>query len=355
MVLVIGSYNKITDPAIHLYRWDVAESRFIAAAQIAGIENPSYLHIDQDQGLIYAVTEKTKDSAAELHIYHADDAGKNARLVSCTPFQGMGSCYISCNSTHAFVTNYGDGTLTVIKLPKDNQPGVVVQHFEFSGRGPNHERQDQPHLHAALLSGNQRYLYCSDLGSDRLYHFSYQSGAGDPLQPGEPPYIELPPGSGPRHMALSPDASRLYLITELSGEIFVFDPAGFSSGWLQRISLLQEGYSGKAEAADLQINASGSRLYASNRGDANEILVYSIDPLNGHLEFIQRTGAAGLSPRSLLICEEQSLLLAANEQSDNISVFRINGDGTLEFTRAHLQIPCPTCLKIFSRNQNGHH
>jgi 6-phosphogluconolactonase len=347
MMLVVGSYSKITDPGIHLYQLESPGNRFIPVSGIPGIENPSYLNTDPDQRLIYAITEKKKDAAAELHIYHLEHNKTHAELISCIPFQGSGSCFISIDSTrtHAFITNYGDGTLTVVKLPKADLPAKVVQLLEFSGSGPNKQRQDQPHLHAALLSPNERFLYCSDLGSDRLYQFTYHPDADTPLQASELNYVELPPGSGPRHLAISPDGSRLYLITELSGDIFVFDTNDFYNGWLQQISLLQDGYTGKIEAADIHMHPGGSYLYASNRGDANEIIVFQIQPVSGSLNFVQRIGAAGLSPRNLLICEHQGLLLVANEQSDNISIFNLNSDGTLEFTKEHLQVPCLTCLK----------
>jgi 6-phosphogluconolactonase len=347
MELVIGTYSKTTDPGIHLYQWDATGAAFVGSTSITGIENPSYLDIDNASGLIYAVTEKKDNVVAELHIYQVEAGGTKATLLTCIPFPGAGSCYISSNSTkrHAFITNYGDGTLTIIKLPRGDHSGGVVQHLKFDGSGPNKERQDRPHLHAALLSEDERYLYCSDLGSDRLYQFNYNPEANQPLRPSEPAYLELPPGSGPRHFTFSRDGRWLYLITELSGEIFVINANNFTAGWQQKVSLLQDGYCGKIEAADIQVHPNGNYLYASNRGDANEIIVFSIQPENGQLTFLQRIGAAGLSPRCLLICEEQGLLLAANEQSDNVSIFKLQIGGTLEFTREHLEVPCPTCLK----------
>ncbi|HEX8608968.1 MAG TPA: lactonase family protein [Pedobacter sp.] len=353
MELVIGTYSKVTEPGIHLYQWDATGSAFVGTTSITGIENPSYLDIDNALGLIYAITEKKDNVVAELHIYQVEAGGGQPTRLSCIPFPGAGSCFISSNSLkkHAFVTNYGDGTLTVIKLPQKNHAGGIVQHLQFNGSGPNEKRQDRPHLHAALLSGDERYLYCSDLGSDRFYRFTYQPEAALPLQPDEPPYLKLPPGSGPRHFAFSPDGRWLYLITELSGEVFVFDADGFAAGWQQRVSLVQDGYFGKIEAADIQVHPNGRYLYASNRGDANEIVVFSIEPENGRLTFLQRIGAAGLSPRCLLICEEQGLLLAANEQSDNVSIFKLHSDGTLEFTREHLEVSCPTCLKSIRENR----
>lgn len=352
MILVVGSYGKSTDRAIQLYRWEEAEQAFRQLDGITGIENPSYLDIDNERGLIYAITEKKEDGDAELHLYNFDDKEGTAELVACIPYQGSGSCYISCDSTrtHAFIANYGDGTLTVIKLPHEAVPGLVVQQIKFKGNGPVQERQDKSHIHAAVISKDERYLYVSDLGSDRLYQYAYHPGANFPLHPAAPNFLRLPPGSGPRHMAISPDGRRLYLLTELSGELFVINTQEFGYGPLQKVSMVAYGYTGKIEAADIQIDSLGAYLYASIRGDANEIVSYAIHPVSGRLKFIQRIGAAGVSPRSLLICEQQGLLLAANEQSNNISFFKLMGLGKLELMGKSLQVTAPACLKASTIN-----
>lgn len=319
---------------------------------IVGIVNPSYLSIDDARGLIYAITEKKEDDAAELHIYQVSDKGRQAVLQSRITYVGAGSCYISTDSrrTHAFITNYGDGTLTVIKLPEENVPGEVVQHLKFSGNGPDKERQSNSHTHAAILSKDERYLYCSDLGTDCLYRFAYDPGAKLPLHKADVPYLELPAGSGPRHLATSPDGRWLYVITELSGEIYVFDANEIKNGWLQKVSLRKDGFTGKIEAADLQINNSGGRLYACSRGEANEIMVFSVQVMSGQLKLLQRISAGGVSPRNLLLCEQENLLLAANEQSDNVSIFKIQRDGTLKDDGEQLHIPSPTCIKAMTNS-----
>jgi len=348
MLLITGSYSKISEPGIQFYRWN-GDTNFRQTGSLSGIDNPSYIAVDDSRQLLYAITEKKKDAAAELHIYQLLNTD-GPKLVSCLSYEGAGSCFISCDTsgTHAFITNYGDGTLTVIGLPQANRPGSVVQTLRFSGSGPDKERQEQSHLHAAVLSPDGQHLYCSDLGADRLYHFLYQVEASLPLLAAEKPYVELPPGSGPRHIAISSNGKRIYLITELSGEIFVFDAQNLKDRWLQKVSLVQNGYAGKIEAADIQLHPNGGFLYATNRGDANEILVFQVDPINGQLEFLQRIGAAGLSPRGITICEQQGLLLAANEQSDNISIFKLLDNGLLEYTREHLQVSCPTCVKTMN-------
>ena len=351
MLLVIGSYSKADAPGIHIYQLDDLAQSFSLLDTIKGVENPSYLTLGNGTDLIYAVTENKSDSASGLHIFEASK-GAASHMVSI-PFTGGGSCYVSTDpgERHAFVANYGEGTLTVLRLPARGLPGGLAQELTFKGHGLDPERQDNPHIHAALLSPDGKRLLCADLGTDRLYSYNYDGDARIPLEATDPPVILLPPGSGPRQLAFSPDGRSLYVITELSAELFVFAADDLGGGWLQRLPLTQDGYSGKLEGGDIQIDASGRFLYASNRGNANEIIVFEIDPVSGLLDFRQRIGAAGLSPRNILINRQLSLLLVANEQSDNVSIFRINADGTLEFSRDYLQVPSPTCLKMYYESE----
>ncbi|AOM78866.1 lactonase family protein [Pedobacter steynii] len=355
MQLIVGSYREATNRGIHLYDWCGSDQTFKPTGGISGIENPSYIWIAPQAPLLYAISEDKEGSAGKISIYELQLNDGEATLLSSIPFEAAGSCFISTDDAgrHAFIANYESGSLTVVQLPADGITGGVVQQFKFIGNGPDPKRQEQPHLHAALLSRDERFLYCSDLGTDHLYRFLYQPEDPLPLQANLHSYIKLPSGCGPRHLTFSPDGRWLYLITELSAELFVFDMAEPDNNWLQQIAINPSGYSGKIEGGDVQVDVTGRFLYASNRGDANEIVVFKIKPLTGKLQFRQRISTAGLSPRSILICEQCGLLLAANEQSDNVVIFKIQHNGSLELTPNQLHIPAPTCVKTVNNRINS--
>jgi 6-phosphogluconolactonase len=180
--------------------------------------------------------------------------------------------------------------------------------------------------------------------------FSYNAGNDPPLRACDPPYINLPAGSGPRHLTFDKRGRWLYLLTELSGEIFMF-PTKDPSRWLEKQSIIAEGYSGKIEAADIQIHPTRNYLYASNRAEANEIVIFKMDARNGSLTFLQRTSAEGSGPRSLLISPDGRFLLAANEQSNTITVFQISASGRLQYTGSQIKVNKPTCLKWLKSNK----
>jgi 6-phosphogluconolactonase len=349
MVLVIGSYSNSINPGIYLYQFKKDKGDFELLSEINGIENPSYLAISEIKALIYAISEDKEGDKGRLHIYQLKPSCTEAVLVDIVNFKAAGSCHIctDLNQTHAFIANYGEGSLTVIKLPDSRNSGSVVQQIRFDGNGPNFERQESSHIHATILSNDGCHLYCSDLGADRIYRFLYNPHSELPLQVVQPIFIDLPAGSGPRHFASSVNGRWLYLITELSGEIFVFDTYKPTEKWVHILKLTENGYQGEPEAADIQVHPNGKTLYVSLRGEINKILVFTVDSLDGNLSLLQRIAAYGQSPRCLLVCEQLGLLLAANEKGNSVSMFNILADGTLELVGKKINLPSPTCLKMF--------
>ena len=62
---------------------------------------------------------------------------------------------------------------------------------------------------------------------------------------------------------------------------------------LQIITMLSEDFKGEIRAADIHISPDGKFLYGSNRGDANEIVIYSINTQSGKLKLVGRQPKSG--------------------------------------------------------------
>ena len=112
-------------------------------------------------------------------------------------------------------------------------------------------------------------LYAADLGSNRIWCDRYDVGTGS-IAPAEQPYLELPPGSGPRHLALHPDGKWLYCLNELSNSLAFFQ-RDYRTGKLSYhggVDTLPEGFGDDSFAGDLVVTPNGRFLFASNRGHA---------------------------------------------------------------------------------------
>ena len=75
--------------------------------------------------------------------------------------------------------------------------------------------------------------------------------------------------------------------------------------------------------------------------------MFAIDSLTGTLTHVETDPSGGKTPRNFAIDPTGSWLLAANQDSDNIVVFRIDQKtGHLTPTGDVFQVPSPACLKF---------
>jgi 6-phosphogluconolactonase len=145
------------------------------------------------------------------------------------------------------------------------------------------------------------------------------------------------------------DGRFLYLINEMQSTVgtYSYDPPTGKLRELQTISTLPRGFSGAKEAAEIEIHPSGKFLFTSNRGDDNSIAVFAISPNQGTLTLVETVSTRGRTPRHFTLDPTGSWLLAANQDSDEIVVFRVNPNtGHLTPNGQLLHIPSPACIKF---------
>lgn len=137
-------------------------------------------------------------------------------------------------------------------------------------------------------------------------------------------------------------------MNEMSGTVdaFSFTAATGALKRFQRITSHPSDYKGEIGSADIHISPNGKFLYASNRGNANSIAIYSIDA-NGKLSIRGFQPVLGQTPRNFIIDPTGHFLLVANQNSDNVVVFSVNQQtGLLKSTGRQIKIPNPVCLKM---------
>ncbi|KQR71187.1 lactonase family protein [Pedobacter sp. Leaf176] len=352
--LFIGNYASAEDDSIFRYSFDGSNGQLKLLSSVGGIENPSYLIADHRHKLLFAISEKKEGTQSKMASFIVANE-QQPIMLSEVSFEGAGACHISIH-THANMTissNYGGGSLAVLPFDSQGKLAQPVQLFRFDGSGPNQERQEQAHIHSSLFSPDHKMLFVADLGSDRIYTYHYNQYGVQPLSPTAPSYIDLPGGVGPRQMVFHPSGAWFYVLCELSGDVFVFYSKKFDK-WLYRYTIAtgDELKSG-AEAGGITIDQRGNYLYTSNRGEANVIVVFSINKESGILKEIQRIPAGGEGPRHLAIDPSGSYLFSANEKGNNITSFHIEREnGRLTYAGVAAEIGAPTCLQFLEMAPN---
>jgi 6-phosphogluconolactonase len=349
--LLIGTYTSSgTNDGIYVYDFNSQTGDVNLKSKVSGEENPTYLAVSNDGKHVYAVNE-VKNGGISSFLFNPT-SGK-LTFLNRVGSGGAGPCYVSVDdkNKYVFAGNYGSGSLSAIPLKEDGSLGTDPQFIQNEGSSTDKSRQQGPHVHCTVLSPDNHFLLTSDLGTDKVSIYQFDaSRVSQPLSPAEPAFVSVKAGTGPRHITFHPNSKYAYLIQEMGAMITVFD---YKSGQLvekQTITMLAPDFNGKVGAADIHISPDGKFLYGSNRGNANELVIYSINK-KGLLSYVGRQPAQGKVPRNFAIDPSGNFLLVANQDSNEIIIFkRDKKTGLLTPTGGRIQISKPVCLKFVDVN-----
>lgn len=264
-----------------------------------GVADVSSFAWSPDGQFLYATNENTQGSITAI-----DVRGEPA-VLGRTPSGGAGPTHLTAhpNGKFLFTANYTDGTVAAHRL---NPNGTIGENTDLI-RHPGAE----PHAHQVVVDPSGRWVLAVDLGADSVFVYALRDG-----ELVENQRLELPAGTGPRHLAFH--RGRAYLLAELASNITVldFDAKAGSLITGQVLSSRRPGASGENFPAEIAVSRDGSFVYASNRGD-NDIAVFATTPAG--LEFRSVTPTGGNWPRFCALDPAERSLYVANQRSGTIT------------------------------------
>lgn len=346
----IGTYTQ-KEPHVdgkaegfYIYEMNLTSGELTHFATSPFLINPSYLAVSPEGKYVYAVNETGE---GKISAYKVDKEKKQIELINSVSSQGNSPCYISFDKTGKFimVANYGSGTVALYPVNNDGSLAEATFTGKHEGKGPT-DRQTSPHAHMIRTGINNPFVYAVDLGTDEV--ITYKLDTKNKLLVKTQAY-KSKPGAGPRHIDFHPNSKWAYVVNELNGTIEACN-VDAKTGALtnfQAISTRPAGETRFAGCADIHISPSGKFLYATNRGEINNIAMFSVDEKSGKLKAIGHQPVKGKTPRSFAIDPSGKFLLVANQDSDNMVVFEINAsDGKLTDTGIEARVPTPVCVKF---------
>ncbi len=346
--LFIGTYTNNGSKGIYVYKFNTATGKADWVSNTDSVVNPSYLHIAADGKYVYAVNETGGNQPGGVSAFAFDKNTGKLLFINSQLSGGDHPCYITADNktTLVVVANYTGGNLSVFPIAEDGALLPLKQMVQHAGSSLNKQRQEKPHVHAVVFSPAQDYLFATDLGTDKINGYRFNSKENAPLEPAKQPFTASAPGSGPRHITFHPKGKFAYVIEELSGTVSAYRYSNGSLIFMQHISAHPKSYKGAIGSADIHLSPDGKFLYASNRGDANSITIFSVLK-NGILQWKGYQPTLGVHPRNFVIDPTGSYLLVANRDTNNIVIFKRNKTtGLLQDTGHQIEIPSPVCLKM---------
>lgn len=340
--LIIGTYtNSCQSNGIYVYDYDKNFENIVLKNETKNVINPSYLAVSAESDYIYSVNENGKQSKVSSFKFDSE-TGKIDFLNSQDSY-GEDPCYIINDDKNVIVANYSSGTISVFGKNEDKSLTEVKQVLHHYGKSVNPKRQKSPHVHMVYFSPDKKYVLSNDLGNDSVYVYDYNKNAEkDFLKLKQK--IAIKKGSGPRHLVFSKNGSFVYVLNELSSTITSFSFLKGNLKQLSEISTVPEDYKDAIGSADIHISPDGKFLYATNRGDINNITVCKLDTKGG-LKIIAQNSTLGKGPRNFVIDPSGKFLLVAHQYSNDVVIFNRNiKTGKLTDSKKRIPLCSPVCL-----------
>ncbi len=349
-LVYVGTYTDKGSKGIYAYRFDPGTGESQSIGPAAETDNPSFLAVDADNKYLYAVNEADHFNGGRtgaISTYAIDRSSGKLTLLQQVSSLGADPAHLSLDQTgrYLLVANYTSGNIASFPIEKNGTLGPRSSFVQHAGSSVNKERQTGPHAHEIQASKDNRFVFVPDLGLDELlvYRFDSKTGA---LSPNSPAFVKVSPGSGPRHLAITPSGKFVYLVNELSSTVIVFSYQADSGQLheLQTISTLPSGFTGESTTAEIAVDAKGKFLYVSNRGD-DSIAVFDINQRDGKLAFVERVPTGGKTPRHFTLDPTGRWLFAENQDSGKVNLFSVDpADGRLTATSHSLNVTSPVCV-----------
>lgn len=339
----VGTYTKDTNDGIHVIEYNSITNKLSLKQIITGSENPSYIIANKNKNILFVGEEVGSETGGKVSSYFYDEKEDTFTKQSSLPTKGDHTCVIAVDKKNRYLIagNYSGGNIIVFSLDEKGTILKEIQRIDHFGSNPNSDRQEKSHIHDLVFQPNQKKLFVTDLGSDKIYIYDFNPKASEPLKPSKIPFVAIKKGSGPRHLIFNQKGTYFYVINELTADMEVYSYSNQSIILKQSVSLALPNTESDKSGAEIKISVKGKYLYATNRGGYNEINTFVIHADTHELYAIQRIKTEGKTPRSFEITPDGKYILIANQDSDNVTIFKVLPDGTLQKTGAQLQIPTP--------------
>lgn len=309
------------------------------------VVNPSF--VIAGGGYLLAAEEGSNGNVVAVDPLTLDVAGR-------VPTGGADSCHVALIEDQVWAANYSSGNASVVPLAAVIAGEPAASRIQaHPGSGPVPERQGESHAHQVTATPWGTALV-ADLGADRVDEYALAAGGFALLGS-----AQLPPGAGPRHVALKGDF--LLVAGELDGYLHVLQRTPRDAGsdhfwrWLYKTPLAENAQAVESDneffPSHIELSEDASKLYAAVRGP-NTLVVLDVSGLDNSTapvppRFLGEVSSGGNWPRHFALDTANGKVYVANQLSNNVAVFELDSHGLPGVAAVQsVDFGSPTCILI---------
>jgi 6-phosphogluconolactonase len=387
LIAYVGSYEDSPNPGgggIFALEVSADGAALSLLSHVLEPKQAGYLAYAPSLSTLYAVDERKTDGrgpvgvAASVHAFAVNPQDASLRWLNSSATLGPYPTFLAVDEARRIVISanhgsfehiervvqtadgtwtteyhYDDSTVVLYALDLEGHIGPIRDVRVLSGHGldPNGSPQAgghgqaSAHAHCAVIDPSSQYVLVCDKGTDQILVFRL----GTKLELAFT--YQMPPETGPRHLAFDPVSKRAFVTFEFASELasFDFDPVTGTLRLLDRQSTVGRDYDGPNEPAEVRVHPQGKFVYVNNRGE-DSVAWFRIGS-SGELSRLGHVPLAksihpGLAARSFTFAPSGLFILVADRPANLIRSYAVNAeDGSLQLL-TEAPVPNPAFIAI---------
>lgn len=314
----VGGYGT----TLETFAFEPATGALTSVALLEGVpESPTFLWLDAERKLLFAISEKAGADAPEpgrATSFRVDAAtGKLTRLSEV--WSGGG------NTVSVVASRSGETLLTASSSTAEGRVAVIPIAASGELSEPSDSQIAGKNAHGLVQSLDGQFVWVVCRGDEHVAQYRLDERTGK-LSALAVPSVTLPKPSGPRRMAVHPSLQVAYVLLDWSGQIVSYRIG--ADGQLSEqasVSVFPEGKEPQAKAgvmtaAELEVSADGKWVYASTRTPECQSIALLEVGSAGQLRLVANEEARGLiqGPRHFMLSRDNRHMIVANQDADSL-------------------------------------
>lgn len=289
----VGTYSSNKSEGIYSYEFDELTGILQNPKLFKSMKNSKY--ITCDKSYVYSLFDGLDGSG--LCVMDLDGNEVDSLLSEdCT------SCYLTVKEDKIYTANYHEGTVSVYRFSKNKLS--LIEKIVI---------QEKAGAHQVMFYEDWLLVPCLLLDVINVYDNNYSLIKT----------IHFPKESGPRHGVFSLDNHYLYVVSELSNELFIFKIEDSEFIMVNQLSILPNGVTHCKDSAAIRLSKDGTTLYCSTRS-LNILSTIKVE--NESVEVIQCVDCGGNHPRDFILSKDNGYMIVANRLSNTLVSFELVDD-----------------------------
>ncbi len=272
--IYVGTYDSDDEPGIYTCQLQ-ADGSLTERKLLASAHNAKCLDVDAENNLLVYTAER--DGKAGIIL-----ANLEGQELDSIFLEKVTACYVAIRGEFIYTANYHEGIVLIYRL-RNNHLYLFKQITVQKGAG----------CHQVMLWKDFIFVPCLKLDCVNVYsaHLDYAEFGK----------FVYPYGTGPRHCELTGNNGNLYVLSELSSELYYYVHDQISKWHVVDKQAISFPYALKENepfaSAAIRLSADKQFLYTSTRG-ADCITVFKVE--NGIPKQIQQVPSGGKHPRDFI-------------------------------------------------------